>query len=90
MPRDDHRRRRRVSEAVIEAVARAEGVDETAVGTPLYDVVDPEALDALFELSVPSRERCICVEFEFQDYRVSVEPDCTVTVEPVAEAGRLD
>lgn len=35
------------SERVVEAVAIAEGVDETDL-PPLYDAIDPDALDSLF------------------------------------------
>lgn len=39
----------RLSEAVISAVATAEETDPLALEPPLYDAVDPDALDALFQ-----------------------------------------
>jgi hypothetical protein len=75
-----------VSRTVVEVVAQAEGVNATALRTPLYEAVDPEALDALFEQSATAPEPRIRVEFEYHDYRVRVETDCTVIVDPVAEA----
>lgn len=36
------------STAVIDAVADAADVDPADLGTPLYDVIDPDALDNLF------------------------------------------
>lgn len=38
-----------VSMAVIEALAEARGVSPLEIEQPLYDAVDPDALDALFE-----------------------------------------
>ena len=59
--------------AVIETVADAEGVDETEL-PPLYEVCDPEALDALFQ---PSRERNVEalneVRFQYCGYTVCVD-----------------
>lgn len=39
----------RLSEAVISAVATAEDSDPMALDPPLYDAIDPDALDALFQ-----------------------------------------
>ncbi|MFU8868013.1 HalOD1 output domain-containing protein [Natronococcus sp.] len=59
--------------AIIEAVARHEGVDVTAIEPPayepLYAVVDPEALDALFR-GAPSTE--LSLSFEYAGYDVTV------------------
>lgn len=67
--------------AVVTAVARREGVDETEL-PPLRDAIDPDALDGVFAGSLdhpakgPSR-----VGFEYCDYRVVVEEDRSVTLE---------
>ena len=37
-----------ISTTVIEAVSEAADVDPIDIGTPLYDCIDPDALDALF------------------------------------------
>jgi hypothetical protein len=70
------------SELVIEAVAEREGVSPTELSRPLNEVVDPEALDALFEPQPNGRPRSDGrVEFEYYGYTVTVDVDGTVTVE---------
>ena len=60
-----------LSETVIEAVAAAEGVDPTDCDLELYEAVDLEALDALFERrSEDGRWR---FEFSVDRYLVVVE-----------------
>ncbi|MFB6166293.1 MAG: HalOD1 output domain-containing protein [Haloarculaceae archaeon] len=63
-PRD---RRTTASEAVVTAVADAEGVDPTDL-EPLFDVVDPDALDALFAGGDASVE----LTFNYAGYAVTV------------------
>lgn len=71
-----------VSEEVISAVANAKGVDPIDL-VPLYEVVDPDALDALFEEGgfgrpgSPDR-----VEFVYSDCEVVIGGDGSVTVTP--------
>lgn len=64
-----------LSEAVIEAVAEAEDVDETDL-TPLFEVCDPESLDSLFQQSsshgLPTTGE---VRFEYHGYTVCVQSD---------------
>jgi hypothetical protein len=52
---------------VIEAVGAAVGIDETEITTPLSDVVDPEALNALFDDETSGQ-----VSFQFVGYRITV------------------
>lgn len=53
---------------VVESVARKEGVSPSRLTQPLYDSVDPDALDALFvRQSGPLR-----VTFEYMGYDVTV------------------
>ncbi|RQG96788.1 HalOD1 output domain-containing protein [Natrarchaeobius oligotrophus] len=78
-----------LSEAVTTAVAeRSEFDDPIAVADaygPLYDAVDPAALDALFESS-PSTDRSGgIVTFDYAGYRISV--DATRKVELVGLEG---
>lgn len=54
-----------MSAAVVDAIAAADGVEPTDL-EPLYEAVDPEALDDLFRTSPGS------VTFEFNGYRVTV------------------
>ncbi|UPM42894.1 HalOD1 output domain-containing protein [Halocatena salina] len=52
---------------VIEAVGDVAGVDETEITTPLNEVIDPEALNALFKNGVGGE-----VRFTFDGYRITV------------------
>lgn len=71
---------RSISTAVVSAVAEATGAEPTEL-EPLYSVVDPDALEALFRPvgapSVPSPRR---VEFEYCGCEVTVTADRTVRV----------
>jgi len=74
-----------VSFDVIEAVAEREGVDPIDLEPPeydaLYDVINPEALDALFATRENGRERPTGrIEFPFCGYHVVVTSDGDVEV----------
>ena len=62
-----------VGGAVIEAIAQASGTDPLEI-EPLYDVLDPDALDALFTdpLTGASRDGDIAVTFRLAGYEVTV------------------
>jgi hypothetical protein len=71
---DPNGRERNVSDgtlsyAVIESVAAREGVDPLHLDEPLYETVNPDALDSLFRGSTGS------VVFEFHGYIVTVDSD---------------
>ncbi|WP_132058304.1 HalOD1 output domain-containing protein [Halorussus amylolyticus] len=82
------------SEAVVAAVASASDCRPTAAGAdgtarvlpPLYDAIDPDALDALFAGGVrsPDRPRATAgkVEFVYHGHRVTAHSDGSVVVEP--------
>lgn len=65
------------TEDIVRAVAEREGVCETDL-TPLYHVVDPEALDAM----VTHTDTTVSISFDYEGYTVTVE-DETVTVEEI-------
>lgn len=73
---------RTATTAVIDAVTAVSGDDPTEI-PPLYDVIDPDALDALFpaddERTTDSERR---VEFTYDGYRVIVRngPRASVSV----------
>ncbi|WP_090615862.1 HalOD1 output domain-containing protein [Natrinema salaciae] len=74
-----------ISFDVIAAVAEQEGVDPMELEPPeyeaLYDVVNPEALDSLFEMRSNGQERPTGrVEFPFCGYHVVVRSDGEVEV----------
>jgi hypothetical protein len=66
------------SEAVVAAVAANEGVSETELERPLFEVVDPDALDSLFRWGTGR------VTFEYLGYEVTVESGGAVTCRPLA------
>lgn len=71
---------------IIEAVADREGVDTTDIEPPayeaLYDVINPEALDALFAPRTDGSPRTNGrVEFTFCGYDVVVSSDGTIELD---------
>lgn len=68
---------------VVDRVAAIEGIDPVDLEVPLYDVVDPEALDRLVggegtrSEGTPSR-----IEFTYYGHRVVVTAEGTVDVSP--------
>jgi hypothetical protein len=69
------------STAVVEVVSRALTVESTAID-PLYDVVDPDALDRLVDTETADRSRSdIRIEFVYDGLRVTVESAGTVAVQ---------
>ena len=82
------------SQAIIQAVAAREGVDMTDIEPPayepLYSVVDPGALDALFETpdAGSATEACVCLEYE--GYDVVVSGDGAVDVSEQSDSPPTD
>lgn len=56
---------------IIDAVADAEGVEPRELSPPLYDVVAPDALEALFG-GAGERTTRTTLSFEYGDYGVTV------------------
>ena len=71
------RAERALSSAVVEAVASAEGVEPFDLSEPLYDAINPDALDALFAGNDGR------VTFEYHGYRVTAHASGEVDVEAV-------
>lgn len=57
-----------ISELVIQAVADAEECDPSMIAPPLYDVIDPDALDVIYARSSPR------IEFDYADYHIEITP----------------
>ena len=64
------------STRVVDAVAAAEGTDPLDLGATLYDVVDPDALDALYR----DGGGTVAVEFDYVGYRVAIDEDGEIDV----------
>lgn len=67
-----------LTEAVVLGVAEARGVDPIALDQRLYEVIDPDALDALFRNPSSSGT----VEFSMAGCRVTIHADDRVVVFP--------
>ncbi|MFD1513594.1 HalOD1 output domain-containing protein [Halomarina rubra] len=70
-----------LSYAVVSAVAAEKGVSPDALEPVLYDVVEPDALDALF---APRRDGAArttgTATFELAEYEVTVDADGSVSL----------
>lgn len=62
------------SATVVRAVARHRGVEPTAL-SPLYEWIDPDALDALFESTMGGVPRNGRVEFAYDGHEIVVAVD---------------
>lgn len=72
---------RSVCRSVVEAVAEAEGVEPEEL-EPLYEVVDPDALEELFAPTSTTGRMEGRVVFTYDGYEVTVCGDGFVSVEP--------
>lgn len=70
-----------ISEQVILAVAEATGTDPTQLG-PLYDVIDPDALDQLFQRRSGLPRAGSRVDFTMDGCEVTVHGSGKVVVTP--------
>ncbi|WP_222915809.1 HalOD1 output domain-containing protein [Natrinema sp. SYSU A 869] len=73
-----------ISLRVVEALADETNTDAHEL-EPLYNAVDPEALDQLFQ---PDSTADISVEFEYDGLLVGVRSDGTVTVDGTVHDSR--
>ncbi|ELY62178.1 HalOD1 output domain-containing protein [Natronolimnohabitans innermongolicus] len=78
------------TEAIVQAIADREGVDVTDVEPPayepLYSVVNPAALDRLFQTPRGSSPT-VRVVLEYEGYEVAVDSDGRVEIDDEAVAG---
>lgn len=73
--------------AVVKAVATLTDQDPTDL-VPLYDVVDPKALDALFQRTRSGDHRVDgAVSFRYQGYDVTVKSYGIITIQTAAADG---
>lgn len=66
-----------IGDAVVEAVAAAEGVTPSQLSKPLYSVVDPDALDSLFHSTSGS------VTFRYYGYEITVDATDQIELEAI-------
>lgn len=65
-----------VSEAVVHEVAGSKGVPPDELNPPLYNVIDPDALEAIFRGGTGH------ISFEYHGYVVTVNHAGDVSLEP--------
>lgn len=65
-----------ISRQVLEVVAAEAGTTPLALETPLYEVVDPDALDALYGANGAAPT----IEFTYLGYSVSIDGEGDVSV----------
>jgi len=65
------------SEKIVQAVADREGKRPTELGLPLYEFIDPDALDELLE------EEDVEVSLEYLGYEISAHSSGDVRAEPI-------
>lgn len=75
----DWERDKRVSTVIIEAVAALTDASPTSIG-PLYEVVDPDAVDALFAPPPRSRRAESELRFTLNDCEISVYGDGLIEI----------
>lgn len=71
---------RSVSLRVVDAIAAKEGVPPSSLQPPLASVIDPTALDSLFDPTTGRQPRRAC--FHYPGYHVEVTSDREVSVQP--------
>lgn len=66
-----------VSRAIVEAIADKEGLDPVELTPPLYEVIDPDALERIFA----DTSTVGSVTFTYENYEVTVRSDDHISVE---------
>lgn len=74
------------TQAVVKQVATASGVDPLELQPPLFETVNPEALNALVDSADPQTT----VQFTYCGYEVTVDGTCTVELEEVSYESDLN
>ena len=78
----------RLSSRLVTTLADAKGVDPTELSPPLYDVIDPEALDSLFRPTQNGNGRSYGeITFRHGDFEVTVDSEGSVDVEELQVVG---
>jgi len=70
------------SHGVIRAIAAVKGIEPIDVDS-LYDFIDPDALDAMFDDTAGPRESNVRVSFWIDDLEIEVSEERRVTVRPM-------
>lgn len=69
------------STLIIDLIADLQGVDPVELTPPLYSVIDPDALDALFHSSTGDASQTSGhVDFEYCGYEIRIQSDGEVAI----------
>lgn len=71
------------STEIVETIARLEDVDPVDLSPQLYQVVDPDALEAILEAD------SLQITFTFDGYRVTVQSDGRIQADPLESRDHL-
>lgn len=66
--------------AIVETIAAKDGVDNSDL-PPIADVIDPDALNELFDSIDEAHRSDAHFQFEYCDYTVHITGDQTITIE---------
>jgi hypothetical protein len=77
---------RSVSAVVVDSVADALGVSPLELETPLYQVIDPDALNDLFAPTPTTEREPSRVSFTYAECEVTVQGRGEVVVQPTVES----
>ena len=62
-----------ITARIVQEIAALENVEPATLSPPMYDVVDPDALNALLSTGVSNRAKSeLQVRFEYRNYEVVV------------------
>lgn len=77
---------------LLEAIAEREDADPAALTPPLYEAIDPTALEQLFAATATDDDRRGRVEFSYRGYRIEIHFDetRTICIEPEAAGDTRD
>lgn len=72
-----------ISRIIVETIAEAKGVAPAELDPRLYDVIEPEALNELFQHQEDGPATVGFVSFTFHGYTVTVHSDATVEIDQI-------
>ena len=86
MPQDNSTGSHPLCSEIIERIAKLKGVDPLDLQPRLSDVIDPDALEQVFDSrSNGTARRGGYLEFRYSGYRVSIRGDGELSIEPMNE-----
>lgn len=86
--RPEQSHKQTVTERVLSAVARSQGVEPHELEPSLYDVINPDALRRLYEDSNQAKEAGLSLQFTYNRHVVEINSAGDVTVSEAPQNGR--